>query len=307
VRLLLFGVGVVAVGWFVRRAGASEVIDLLAGTVRWLPLLVFLELAFVGADVVSLQWLLGDEGRKVPARTWVRSALLAYGSMILVPAGRAGGEIVRGAMLGRHVGHVTAAVSALRLQGVTSWGNAAVSLVCAAVIAACFGVARPLVALVALNAVIMGGLGALFVLGSRHPRVRAWLAARARVDPSELERLPGTSLRGPLLLSFGGRLAQTLFFGVLVLAVGGTSGVGAGFSAQGIHLVGAGLGDFVPNQAGVNEGAFAMLAPHFGWTGAVAIAIPLLHRATQVLLAVAALMSGALIGRRVRAARSSVC
>jgi hypothetical protein len=80
----------------------------------------------------------------------------------------------------------------------------------------------------------------------------------------------------------------------LVVAVGGSLGVSGTLLAQSIHLVGAGLGDMVPNAAGITEGAYRAFGHLLGVGPAAAISIALVHRLAQYLLAGTSLLVGAL-------------
>jgi hypothetical protein len=84
-----------------------------------------------------------------------------------------------------------------------------------------------------------------------------------------------------------GRTLQALQYGLMLVAVGGSLTVVSALVSQAIHLVGAGVGDFVPNQVGITEGAYRIFAPALGLEDdpARAIGIALIARACQFLLA----------------------
>src|SRR5690606_14569449 len=85
-------------------------------------------------------------------------------------------------------------------------------------------------------------------------------------------------------------------YGVILLAVGGTLTIVSALVAQAIHLVGAGLGDMVPNQVGVTEFAYGAFAGDLDLEAvkAQAISIALVHRICQFALAGSCLAIGAL-------------
>jgi hypothetical protein len=91
-----------------------------------------------------------------------------------------------------------------------------------------------------------------------------------------------------------GRLFQTVQYGVILVAVGGSLGVLSALISQAIHLVGAGLGDLVPNQAGITEGAYWVFADALGLSSdpAAAVGIALVARFCQYLVAGAGLVAG---------------
>ena len=84
-----------------------------------------------------------------------------------------------------------------------------------------------------------------------------------------------------------GRGAQLVQYGVLLSAVGGTASIGGAFIAHGIHLVGATLGDAVPNQLGVVDGTYRTFAPALGFSDAPARALSIAFLAHAAQLAVA--------------------
>ena len=74
---------------------------------------------------------------------------------------------------------------------------------------------------------------------------------------------------------------------MILHAVGGALTISSGFVTQGIHLVGAALGDMVPNQVGFNEGAYRVFAEALGLghDPARAVSIALVARLAQFILA----------------------
>src|SRR5690606_27732059 len=93
-----------------------------------------------------------------------------------------------------------------------------------------------------------------------------------------------------------GRVFQSMQYGVILLAVGGALTIESGLVAQAIHLVGAGLGDMVPNQAGVTELAYDVFKADLDFEAAKAqaISIALVHRICQFGLAGTCLGIGAI-------------
>jgi hypothetical protein len=76
-------------------------------------------------------------------------------------------------------------------------------------------------------------------------------------------------------------------------AVAGSFKFTSSFVAEGVHLVGAGLGDMVPNQVGVAEGAFRYFAPTLGLGASPekALAIALVARISVVVSAALAALA----------------
>lgn len=304
-RWLLLVLGVGAVVYLVYDAGPALVWRTLLSAAVFLPFVVLGEIGFVGMDVVSLRLMYGDHAQRVPASVWMRSAMMAYGIMILLPAGRAGGEVMRAANLAPYVGGARAAAGAALLQGVTLFGNTLISIPCYVAVALASSPTSLLALFVLGNGLVTGLIGAVLVFGARFARLGGWLGQRisalathgASFDAS-LREMPRAPV-GPVIAAGIGRLSQAVQYGVILLAVGGTLTVGNALVAQAIHLVGAGLGDMVPNQAGITETAYRLsgsFAPALGLHDAAAqmISIALIHRVVQFSLAGVSLGVGAL-------------
>lgn len=300
-RWVLLAMGIAAVIGLVSDAGPKAVWSTLVRAGVWLPFVMLCEIGFAAMDVVSLRLMYGARGSGVPARVWLRSGMMAYGIMILLPAGRAGGEVMRAASLAPYVGGPRAAAGATLLQGVTLFGNTLISIPCYAAVALSAGPAEPLALFVAGNGIVTAVLGALLLFGARMSSVGGWLGRRIKALASHgssfdasLREMPAVPVL-PIGAALVGRLFQTVQYGMILLAVGGALTLKSGLVAQAIHLVGAGLGDMVPNQVGITEGAYRLFAADLGLQGAVAeaIAIALIHRICQFTLAGSALAIGA--------------
>lgn len=301
-RSVLLVLGIAAVVLLVRNAGPEEVLSTLLSAGSWLPLVVFLECCFMGMDAVALRSLMGERGRRVPMAVWVRTALLQYGVMQLLPAGRAGGEIARAAGLAGHVGGAArAAAAATRLQAATMLANTFISVPCYVAVAFAVGAHSPLGYAVLVNALITALIGSALLLTVRRSRFGGWLGQRVAFlkmhGPTFDEALrEGTPWTPAIVATSIGRVFQTVQYGVILVAVGATLTAGSPWVAQGIHLVGAGMGDMVPNQVGITEGAYTLFAPALGLEGDVAraIGIALIARICQFSLAGTCLVISAL-------------
>lgn len=296
-RALLFVAGVTAVVLLVRSAGPDRVLRTLLDAGPWLPLIVLLECCFMGMDAVALRGMLGEHGKRVPIAVWVRTAMMQYGVMQLLPAGRAGGEIARAAGLAPYVGGAArAAAAATRLQAATMLGNTMISIPCYVAVALAASATSPLGWAVLINAVITAVIGTVLILAARRSKLGAWLGARVGAlashgpsfDAALRQETPWTPA---VIATTVGRSFQTVQYGIILLAVGGALTPVSALVAQGIHLVGAGMGDMVPNQAGITEGAYTLFAPALGLEGqlAKAIGIALLARVCQFSLAATSL------------------
>ena len=301
-RVLLFVFGLSAVVYVVNEAGPQNVWNTLVAAGVFVPLIIALEALFMSMDVMSLRALIGAPAKNVPALVWLRSGFTAYAIMILLPGGRAAGEVARAAQLGPYLGGgAKAAAYATRLQAVTLLGNTAISIPCAI---ACFiaaGASEALPWFVLGNGIGTGILGGLVVVAARKSSLGAWMGKRfpsfgqqgASFDEALRQQTPWGA---PIFISFLGRAIQAVQYGILLLAVGGSLTFLSALVSQGIHLVGAGLGDLIPNQVGITEGAYRVFAPALGLAddAASAIGIALLARFCQFVLAAVGLAIGAL-------------
>jgi hypothetical protein len=292
--LLLFGIAAVVA--LVEEAGPDAVGRTMLQAAPYLPFVLLLEIAFMSMDVVALRSFLGERGASVPLPVWIRSAFVAYGVMILLPAGRAGGEVARASGLAPYVGGSNAAALATRLQAATLLGNTFISIPAwiAVGMAVSFGTA--LAWMVLGNGAVTAILGGAILLASRRSSIGGWLGKRITALASHGatfdEALKGEVSWGvPIAATFLGRAFQAVQYGVILLAVGGRLTPVSALVSQGIHLVGAGLGDMVPNQVGITEGAYRLFAPALGLEDAPAraIGIALVARLCQFFLAGVAL------------------
>ena len=298
-RLALFAFGVAAIVYVVNDAGPAHVWATLVGAGVFVPVIVLLEAAFMSMDVLSLRSLIGAPARDVPLAVWVRSGLMAYAIMILFPGGRAAGEVVRATQLAPYTGGAKAAAYGTRLQAATMLGNTIISVPAAI---ACFwagGAEGALPWLVLGNGLVTAAIGGGILFVSRRSKLGGWLGQRfsalASHGASFDEALRDETPFGPaLLFSSLGRAFQTVQYGIILLAVGGSLGVVSALISQGIHLVGAGAGDLVPNQAGITEGAYWMFAEALGLSAdpAAAVGIALIARFCQYILAGLGLLVG---------------
>ena len=295
-KLLLFVFGVAAVVALVEEAGPDAVLQTLLQSAIYLPIILLLEIAFMSMDVVALRSFLAERGASVPMLVWVRTAMVAYGVMILLPAGRAGGEVARAAGLAPYVGASHAAALAARLQAATLIGNTLISLPAWIAVGVAVNFGTPLAWMVLFNGVVTGVVGSLIVLASRRSSIGTWLGKRVRALAAHGEDFDEAlrdevSWTRPIMATFLGRVFQAVQYGIILLAVGGALTPISALVAQGIHLVGAGLGDMVPNQVGITEGAYRLFAPALGLQAAPAraIGIALVARLCQFFLAGVAL------------------
>jgi uncharacterized membrane protein YbhN (UPF0104 family) len=296
-KWLLLLVGVVAVGALVRESGPERVGEVIVASMAHLPLIVLLEAAWISMDTFAVRALLGQHGKDAPWRLYLRSGIVAYSIMVLLPAGRAGGEVAR-----PHVGSARAGAAAARINGVTLAANALISIPCFLAVAAVVGPTDKLSLAVLGNAAVTGFLGLGILVVTRRSKVGGLLAKRFRsmvhwgpAFDEALREMPAVPYRA-ILLCFFGRFLQMLQYAVILHSVGGKLTFTSGLVTQGIHLVGAALGDMVPNQVGFNETAYRLFAEALGLAHdpARAVSIALVARLGQFFLAGACFAATAL-------------
>ena len=311
-RLLLASVGLALVAYLVHGAGPDRVARVLLQAGPWLPAIFALEIVQILSDVVALRSLLPAERRDVPAALWLRSSAVAYGMMILLPAGRAAGEVARATLIAKHVGAPQATVASTQLQASYLIAIATASGAACVAVASSTGVRTVLVALLAANTTLMA-FAALALIGAlSDARVWRWLENLRRRLTRDTPLGPGdASVHRPLgwraiIACCGGRAAQLAQYGVILAAIGGARTVSGALTAHGIHLVGASLGDLLPNQLGVVDGTYRAFAPVLGLGGspARALSIAFVAHAVQLSLASLCVVVASVVGRT-RANRSA--
>jgi hypothetical protein len=307
-RLLLAIAGLALVAYLVRGADAQRVSQVLWQARAWLPLIVFLELVELANDFVTLRYLLGKRWTEVPASTWVRSSALAYALMILVPAGRAAGEVARATLLSRHIGAQRAATASMQLQAAYVFAIAVVSGVECVVVASWLGAHSPLPVLLAANALFMTALSVGLIAILWDARFGRWLERMQRrfkrssdhppLDPATRRRVPWKAA----IFCTLSRSVQVAQYGVILRAVGGVTGVRRSMVAHAIHLTAVTVGDVFPNGLGVVDGAYKAFAQVIGLGDAPAraISIALVAHMTQLLVAAACLIVLGLVPRDAR-------
>jgi hypothetical protein len=312
-RLILATAGLGILAYLVRGAGPERVARVLWEARSWMPAILAFEIVQILGDVVALRLILRRRAAEVPASTWIRSSAVAYAMMILLPAGRAAGEVGRATLIAEHVGTPEALNASALLQASYVSAIGLASAAACAVVASSFGIRGPLALLLAANATLMFTIAGGLLAIARNARLGRWFQwARSRLAhprsapaaapvPSAATafRLPWRSA----IACVAARTAQLVQYGVLLAAVGGTASVRGAFIAHGIHLVGATIGDAVPNQLGVVDGTYRAFAAALGFADAPARALSIAFVAHAVQMTVAGLcVIVAAVTRRERAA-----
>lgn len=312
-RLLSAIVGLALLVALVHGAGPARVAHVLWDARSWMPVILALEGVQAFSDLIALRLALAERANEVPRATWWRSSTTAYAMMILLPAGRAAGEVTRATLIAKHVGVAVAAAASATLQASYTFGIAMASTAACAVVIGQFGLRAPLALLLAGNSIVMLIAAAILLAIARDARVARWLTnlrqkllpsygpGRA-LDPEAPTQFPWAAC-GVCTLS---RVAQFAQYAAILAAVGGVVTARSAFIAHGIHLVGASLGDVVPNQLGVVDGTYRAFAPALGLGDAPARALSIAFVAHAAQLAMAGLaVLGAVLTREAPQLESS--
>ena len=279
--------GILGVVLIVRGLGVHAVGHAIEDAAPYMPLVIVLEAGVLACTIGALRSLYGDAGKNIPRSELVRIGLIGYAVMGLVPAGRTAAEIARASLVARWIGAGRAGAVAARIQAVALVANAGISLLAALGTYSVVG-ATWLTFAVVLNGVVTLALGGSVLFFTKRSRVGAWLARRSsRVEKFGAE-LDDAFAREPALpvraigWEFAGRLVQLAQNAVLVACVGGVVGLRPALCSEGIHLVGAAVGDLIPAQLGATEGNYTLAASALGLTAAAAVSIALLAHLAQL-------------------------
>lgn len=276
--IAVFGLAVLAV--VVQHIGLTAVLEALARTGPVLPLAILLEAVRIGCDALSARWLLGPRGAAIPFRVLFAAHVVGHGVMNVFPAGRSAAEAVKVGLLHRYLGAPEAVALGTANQANVLISNAVFTLTC--LVATLIALPhRMLVAVMALNAVVLFVAGFFMRFAASAPRVERWVSARSPRLAAAFARFAESSRSAPLvaprpiLAMVLGRVAQTIEYGVLAWSVGMHVGPLEALAVQGVNLVAASTGVFVPGQLGASEAVFALAADGLGIDRASGAAIAL--------------------------------
>jgi hypothetical protein len=301
-RLLLAGVGLALVAYFLHKYDPARVARVLWEAGPWVPLVFFLELVQWSSDYVALRAILRERARSIPAATWVRAMAVAYAMMSLLPAGRVAGEVARGALFAKYIGAARAATTGAQLQASYLFANAILSLAAWVAVVSRVGPKDFLALLLAGNVLFQCAISGGLLASLRDERVGRWLDRMRRrfirrasgsppLDPAERKKLPV----GAMLACTAGRAAQVVQYAVILAAVGGVVTLRSAFVTHGIHLIAASLGDLLPNQLGVTDAMYTTFARDLGFSSepARALSIAFVVRIAQLSLSAVCVVAAA--------------
>ncbi|HEY3804237.1 MAG TPA: lysylphosphatidylglycerol synthase domain-containing protein [Kofleriaceae bacterium] len=290
------GLGLVAL--IVRDLGFDVVGHAIERAAAYFPFVVLLEGAILACSTLALRALYGDAGKNVPVSQLARAALVGYAVQGVMPAGRAAAEATRASLLARWVGTARAAAAAGRMQAVVLIANGIVSTAATIAVLADGRAPRWLPIVIGANSVVTLGLGGAILIVARRAKIGSWLGRRVKrlagfgADLDVALRaeapVPAAAIAWELL----GRVVQVAQNAVLIACLGtGAVSLGLAFCAEGIHLVGAAVGDLIPAQLGATEGNFRLAGSALGLSHASAVSIAVIaHLAQLVWVSVGALV-----------------
>ncbi|AKF09548.1 lysylphosphatidylglycerol synthase domain-containing protein [Sandaracinus amylolyticus] len=292
-RALFLIAGIAMLVVLIRGAGPERVLETVIGAAAWMPLVIAFDLGFFACEAMAHRAVLGPRRTEIPWSRFVRSSFLYYCVLAIAPLGRAGAEVARAASFAPWVGGGRAAAAAANVQGGVLIANLVISVPCWIAVSSTVGVDHPLAWLLALNGIGTGIAGAFTLLIVRRSRVGTWLGTRfprlakmgAELDDAVVA--PRRDLIVATAWCCAARIVQIGMYASLLAAIGASVTLGGTLVALGVHLVGAGFGDFVPNQIGILEGAYRIFADAVGLAHdpARAISIALLARVAQFVIA----------------------
>jgi hypothetical protein len=258
-----------------RSLGWAQVAEVVRVSAPWIPLVVVLEVGITATDLAAARILAGGGIRP---RTWLRSSALAYATCAVLPAGRMAGEAARASVLKADVGLARAAAACARVQTAALVGTAFISLVGAL---AALGNSVVLTGALLANAILCTALAGAVLFAIRW----TWLA---KLLPQVGAAIPRAATVKASLACMGGRVIQACQYAVVLGAVGGAVTPRGALIVQGVHIVGATIGDAVPNQLGITDAAYRVFANALDLEPARAVSIALAIRVAQLGLAAVA-------------------
>jgi hypothetical protein len=286
IRVLLASAITVAIALAIHHLGVDTFLAAVRRVLPWIPVLLLLEAVRIGADALALAALCGGRARSIGMRDWIALHLRSNAALVVLPAGRAVSEGMKVARLRPVLGGGAALSVVVSLHTVTLATIALVSLG-GAWAALSVGV-RWLASAMVLHAAIATagaiGLGIAIRKAVVPRKIRRWLGVEdvavedLRAAAALLPWVPLGTL-GAKLVNRGAQIAQ---LGILIAALGVTSGPLVGFLASGAMMLGGALPDVSFASLGATDGAMVLAAPALSLDLAGALAVASLARAVSL-------------------------
>jgi hypothetical protein len=301
-RLVLAALGLVLLVEIVRHVGVDAIIEALRPAVRWLPVLCALELVRMACETLASRSAFGSLAPRIPIGTLFRAHVIGQSLGSLAPAPRVVNETIKIGLLAPYVGGPAATAVGFINQAATLIAVGLSSIPCGLAILALEGASTWFWACV-IHAVVLVASGLALQAVTRADAPGRWLAKRFPSLATRAEAFrdhaseTGLWAIGPTSAMMLGRAFQTLQFGIAARAVGIDAGLLGSLAAQGVALVAAAVGVFVPAGLGTTDGAFTLAATMLATTVARATALGLLIRCMQIIWVPIGTIV-ALVGRR---------
>ncbi len=287
--------GISLVAYMVNHIGLGAVLQALRGAAYYFPGILLCEFLFWFFGTLSQRALYGRDAKKIPWFQIWRSGFAAYAIMGLIPMGRIVAETARAVSFAPYVGKSKAVVVAVQVQ--------ILALCVTALVAGVSGLfifnrapASPAAWLAIANAGGAFVLAVLAVLASKYLKIGqklGFLIPRIKLFGREFDaHFAGSTVfpRAALGYELLCRLSQIIQNGLLVMAVGGVLSVSNAFCSEGLHLIGATLGDLIPGQWGVTELVYGETGSILGLGDQGALGIALLAHMAQLFWVLVALL-----------------
>ncbi|HEY6461714.1 MAG TPA: lysylphosphatidylglycerol synthase transmembrane domain-containing protein [Polyangiaceae bacterium] len=280
--------GAALLAWLVSRSHPAQLWVLVRQAAPWLPALFLIEGVRIGVEAWGERRLY--EGR-MPYPTLLRATIVAYSVAALLPGGRAAGEAVKAGMLRARSRLEDTAAAATTIE------TSSLVVLCAAsflIAVAALSASAVLAGALAVQGCLVG-IGALFVAGIARSRglvklvARRWPRIAARLDAVS-GRARATHLARPIAAFAVSRALQVVEYGLLFYLVTRRVSLSAAVLSFGVATLAGTVGDSVPVQIGVLEGAFASVQHALGLSPSGALAIALLAHGPQIAWALVGLV-----------------
>lgn len=293
--LLLLGVALLAFAIF--RTGPAVILSAAREALPFMPLVMCMNVAFYAFEALAQRQMLGPSAESVPRAAVVRAMLSAFVTSLLFPLGRAGAEVVRTGVLAPYVGAPRASAASAAFQIPAMFGIGVLGLTVFGVAASEFGLAHPFTLAVIIHTLVSVVFGVFLLIISQNVAFASALLKRfpnleasARTFDQAIKSRGRDYLIGSVYCVLA-RVAEVAQYTLVLLALSIPLNFSRVVIANGIHVVAATAGEFIPGQLGTVESGYMYFAGTLGLAHdpARAVSIALLVRVAQYAEALLAL------------------
>lgn len=286
-RALAIILGLSVVGFMVYKSGPEAVWVAVTRVPAVFLIVWLLELGVAGTESWAAVLVYGPDRKKIPPREVLRTSLLCYSLIGILPFGRAAGEAARAAMLSRYVGVPLAAASAARMQALSLLGNAVISVPCALGVFLFLGAKSWLLLGIVGHLLFALLLGGGLILAGRKAGLGARIGKLIRKDQQwgsavDEKLASNENLALPLVWISLSRLLRTGQRAALLMAVGAAFGPLPSLVSESVNLVASSIGDAIPLQVGVTEAGYAFASQTLGISASDGVAMALIVHVAQI-------------------------